>query len=231
MTTRASRGGPVPWPCLSRTVTNTVHAPGADSSCSLPFNSIYSTGPPTIGGGDAERRLSISGDGERRLRETLRRSAGAGGRPPRGASGVHPRQRHARPRDRHRRPGPPDARQPPRRRLRQDRRSYAAHRRGRRGERRARGGRRSDRDPRRRLGHRCGEDGGPLSRQRRHRAVTARSLPRSDRGRRHRRGARRSRRRACARSRSRRPCRPASTRPRPAAPTQRGTSRRATAIR
>ena len=66
------------------------------------------------------------------------------------------------------------ARQQAGRRLRQDRRAHAAHRCRGGGECRARGRRRCARHRGRRLGHRCGQDGRPVPRQRRDRPGAAR---------------------------------------------------------
>ena len=184
------------------------------------------------GGSDVERHLPLSADGKRRLRQALRRSAGARRSTALDAravfvlaSGTLARTTDCR------RPAPSGARQPHRRGLREDRRPYAAHRCRGRGQRGAGGRRRPARHPGRRLGHRCRQDGGALPRQRRHRALAARPIPRRDRRRRHDAAPGGRAAGGADRSRSRRHCRPASSPRRPAAPTRRGTSRRATAIR
>ena len=132
-----------------------------------------------------DRHLSLSADGERRLRPSVRRGAARAGRAERRQFRVSARERHAEPRDRHGRAGAAGARQSAGRVFAR----IGAHtprdrcRRG--GECGARRRRRSAGHAGRRLGDRRREDGRLLPRQRRDRPGAARRAPQPGRRRRH----------------------------------------------
>jgi len=133
-----------------------------------------------LGERHAQRCLSLSADGERRLWPSFRRGGQGTGRPERRQCGVSAGERHAKSRNRHGPAAAQRARQSARRRACPDRRAYAAHRCCRCGERRAGGRGRPAADAGRRLGDGRVQDGRILSRQRRDRPRAARRLPRPD---------------------------------------------------
>ena len=157
------------------------------------------------------RHPSLPADGAGDLRHAARRGAGAGDRAYRRQRGLRAGQRHAGAADRRDRPRPRRARQQAGRGVLENWRPHAAHRRGGGGECGARGAGRRAADRRRRLGHRRGEDGRLVPRQRRHRSGAARRLPRHHPRRWAHRAAAGASRRRCARSRCRPLCRLASS--------------------